>query len=61
MIAAVGNRVEGEGAEKGSGGGSLALPDDLKAGQWRWLTAGDLAACSLAGSKIAGAFDALKT
>ena len=53
MIAAVGNRVEGEGAEKGSGGGSLALPDDLKA----W----DLAACSLAGSKIAGAFDALKT
>ena len=53
MIAAVGNRVEGEGAEKGMGGGlhrsrigSLALPDDLKAGQWRWLTAGDLAAIS---------------
>ena len=64
MIAAVGNRVEGGG---GAGGlhrsriGSLALPDDLKAGQWRWLTAGDLAACSLAGSKIDGAFDALKT
>ena len=47
MIAAVGNRVEGEG---GAGGlhrsriGALVLPDDLKAGQWRWLTAGDLAA-----------------
>jgi 16S rRNA pseudouridine516 synthase len=46
MIAAVGNRVEGP---DGSGGlhrsriGSLALPDDLKAGQWRWLTAEDLA------------------
>ena len=64
MIAAVGNRVEGEGGVGGlhrSRIGSLALPDDLKAGQWRWLTAGDLAACSLAGSKIAGAFDALKT
>ena len=46
MIAAVGNRVEGEG---GSGGlhrsriGSLTLPDDLRPGQWRWLTASDLA------------------
>ena len=46
MIAAVGNRVEGEG---GNGGlhrsriGSLSLPHDLKAGQWRWLTAEDLA------------------
>jgi len=45
MIAAVGNRVEGA---DGSGGlhrsriGLLGLPDDLKAGQWRWLTAGDL-------------------
>jgi len=51
MIAAVGNRVEGEG---GAGGlhrsriGALALPEDLKAGQWRWLTAGDLAAISSA-------------
>jgi len=51
MIAAVGNRVEGEG---GAGGlhrsriGVLALPEDLKAGQWRWLTAGDLAAISSA-------------
>lgn len=50
MIAAVGNRVEGEG---GAGGlhrlriGALALPDDLKAGQWRWMTAGDLAAIAL--------------
>ena len=49
MVAAVGNRVEGEG---GAGGlhrsriGSLALPDDLKAGHWRWLTLGDLAAIS---------------
>ena len=53
MIAAVGNRVEGEGAPMGGGGGlhrsrigSLALPDDLKAGQWRWLTAEDLALIS---------------
>ena len=49
MIAAVGNRVEGE---NGAGGlhrsriGALDLPDDLKAGQWRWLMAGDLAAIS---------------
>jgi 16S rRNA pseudouridine516 synthase len=49
MIAAVGNRVEGEGGVGGlhrSRIGSLALPDELKAGQWRWLTAGDLAAIS---------------
>ena len=51
MIAAAGNRVEGEG---GAGGlhrsriGALDLPDELKAGQWRWLTVGDLAA--IAGS-----------
>ena len=47
MIAAVGNRVEGEGGVGGlhrSRIGQLALPEDLKAGQWRWLTAGDLAA-----------------
>ena len=49
MIAAVGNRVEGEGGSMGGGGGlhrsrigALGLPQDLKAGQWRWLTAGDL-------------------
>ncbi len=50
MIAAVGNRVEGEGGVGGlhrSRIGALALPDDLKAGQWRWLTAGDLAAISV--------------
>ena len=50
MIAAVGNRVEGEG---GSGGlhrsqiGSLILPAELKAGQWRWLTTEDIAAISV--------------
>ena len=47
MIAAVGNRVEGGGGVGGlhrSSIGQLALPGDLKAGQWRWLTAGDLAA-----------------
>ena len=49
MIAAVSNRVEGE---SGVGGlhrsriGALALPSDLKAGQWRWLTAADLVAIS---------------
>ena len=49
MIAAVGNRVEGEGGVGGlhrSRIGSLGLPDDLKAGQWRWLTAEDLALIS---------------
>ena len=50
MIAAVGNRVEGE---NGAGGlhrsriGALVLPDDLKAGQWRWLNSADLAAISV--------------
>ena len=49
MIAAVGNRVEGV---DGTGGlhrsriGSLYLPDDLKVGQWRWLTSEDLALIS---------------
>jgi 16S rRNA pseudouridine516 synthase len=37
MIAAVGNRVE---ALHRSAFGSLRLPDDLPAGQWRWLDAG---------------------
>lgn len=40
MIAAVGNRVEGLHRSRI---GSLALPEDLKSGQWRWLTAQDLA------------------
>lgn len=40
MLAAVGNRVE---ALHRSRIGALALPADLAPGQWRWLTAGDLA------------------
>jgi len=39
MLAAVSNRVE---ALHRSQIGGLALPDDLAAGQWRWLTAQDL-------------------
>jgi len=42
MIAAVGNRVEDVAGLHRSCIGSLALPDDLKPGQWRWLTAQDL-------------------
>jgi 16S rRNA pseudouridine516 synthase len=41
MIAAVGNRVE---MLHRSRIGGLALPADLAPGQWRWLTATDLAA-----------------
>ena len=41
MIAAVGNRVE---ALHRSRIGALALPADLLPGQWRWLSADDLAA-----------------
>lgn len=40
MVAAVSNRVE---ALHRSQIGSLRLPDDLAAGQWRWLNASDLA------------------
>ena len=40
MVAAVGNRVEGLHRSRIGG---LALPDDLAPGQWRWLTAEDLA------------------
>ena len=40
MVAAVGNRVE---ALHRSRIGGLALPDDLAPGQWRWLTADELA------------------
>ena len=43
MIAAVGNRVEGLHRSRIGG---LALPEDLKAGEWRWLTASDLASIS---------------
>jgi 16S rRNA pseudouridine516 synthase len=41
MVAAVSNRVEGLSRSQIGG---LRLPDDLAPGQWRWLTAGDLAA-----------------
>ncbi len=40
MVAAVGNRVEGL---HRSAIGDYALPADLAPGQWRWLTADDLA------------------
>lgn len=40
MIAAVGNRVEGLHRSKMGG---FELPADLAAGQWRWLTASELA------------------
>ncbi len=39
MVAAVSNRVEGLHRSRIGG---LALPDDLKPGQWRWLRAEDL-------------------
>lgn len=39
MVAAAGNRVE---ALHREAVGELQLPDDLKPGEWRWLTAGDL-------------------
>ncbi len=41
MVAALGNRVES--LHRGRIG-DLVLPDDLAPGQWRWLTAADLAA-----------------
>ena len=40
MVAAVGNRVEG--LHRSQIGG-LKLPEDLAPGQWKWLTAADLA------------------
>ncbi len=40
MLAAVGNRVEGLHRSRIGG---LALPHDLTPGQWRWLSAADLA------------------
>ncbi len=43
MVAAVGNRVEG--LHRSQIGG-LRLPDDLLAGQWKWLSAADLAMIS---------------
>ncbi len=47
MIAAVGNRVEGLHRSRI---GSLALPDDLAPGGWRWLTAQDLLSIAAAPS-----------
>jgi 16S rRNA pseudouridine516 synthase len=43
MVAAVGNRVEGL---HRSAIGGLHLPADLLPGQWRWLSAADLALMS---------------
>jgi 16S rRNA pseudouridine516 synthase len=40
MLAAVGNRVEGLHRSRM---GDLALPADLAPGQWRWLTADEVA------------------
>ena len=51
MIAAVSNRVEEVGGLHRSRIGELQLPDDLKAGQWRWLTAQDLLAISAPSAK----------
>jgi 16S rRNA pseudouridine516 synthase len=39
MVAAISNRVEGL---KRIQIGELKLPDDLKLGEWRWLSADDL-------------------
>ena len=44
MIAAVGNRVEEVGGLHRSRIGQLALPSDLKPGEWRWLASQNLAA-----------------
>lgn len=46
MLAAVGNRVVGLHRSRFGG---LALPEDLKAGEWRWLGAEELKAASLRG------------
>lgn len=43
MVAAVGNRVE---ALHRSGFGALSLPADLKPGEWRWVTEGDVMAAA---------------
>jgi 16S rRNA pseudouridine516 synthase len=39
MVAAAGNRVE---ALHREAVGELVLPADLKPGEWRWLSAGDM-------------------
>jgi 16S rRNA pseudouridine516 synthase len=43
MVAAISNRVE---ALKRIQIGELKLPEDLKVGEWRWLSEGDLAKLS---------------
>jgi 16S rRNA pseudouridine516 synthase len=43
MLAAVGNRVTGLHRSRI---GSLALPPDMKPGEWRWLTPDQLSAAS---------------
>jgi 16S rRNA pseudouridine516 synthase len=43
MVAAVSNRVEALGRSQIGG---LALPADLAPGQWRWLSAAELALVS---------------
>ena len=43
MVAAIANRVEGL---KRIQIGELKLPDDLKVGEWRWLSEGDMKALS---------------
>ena len=52
MIAAVGNRVEDVGGLHRSRVGDLVLPAELQAGEWRWLTASDLASIGGAGVKM---------
>lgn len=52
MIAAVGNRVEDVGGLHRSRVGDLVLPAELRAGEWRWLTASDLASIGGAGVKL---------
>jgi 16S rRNA pseudouridine516 synthase len=43
MLAAVGNRVEEVGGLHRASVGALGLPADLAPGQWRWLTADEVA------------------
>ena len=50
MVAAVGNRVEGL---HRSQVGTLVLPAELPAGQWRWLTAGEVDALRTPGPRAA--------
>lgn len=51
MVAAVGNRVD---ALHRTAIGPVVLPADLAPGQWRWLSADEVAALQAAGGKAAG-------